>query len=75
MPKSLSLPIQMGFHMKNKYEIIQTTVMLDFDKDRSYLVLTEFENSIPLGSYTVKQPHWVWFGSYNLPTYYLPILN
>ncbi len=61
--------------MKKPNEIIQTTVQLDYDKDKSYIILTEFRNNVPIGSYSVKMPDWVWFGSYDLPMYYLPIQN
>ena len=45
------------------------------NEDFTHIVLTEFVDSVPVGSYSVKMPDWVWFGSYDIPTYYLPIQN
>lgn len=44
--------------MKKKIKIIQYRLSLDYEFERTYLVVTEYNVDKPIVSYSVKVPYW-----------------
>lgn len=44
--------------MKKRVKYVQVSISLEYDIDRTYLLVTEYNMDKPIISFTVKMPYW-----------------